>query len=134
MAITTTMLGDELYRATNEQNHAATIDMRPAGEKEGLSPTELLLSALAGCVGVDVVHMLKKRRKTITHFEIVTDGTRRDTPPRYFTHIHSLYRVTSPDVEPEELQKVTALAMEKYCSVGGSLKSELTFSVEVIRP
>ena len=99
-----------------------------------MSPVELLLSALAGCAAVDIVLMLKKRRKTIVKFDIETDGTRQDTTPRYFTDIHTHFRITSPDVEEEELNKVAELSLIKYCSVGASLKSTLTYSVEVVRP
>jgi len=133
MKITTTMLEPELYESTSEDGNKMSIDMRPGGIKAGQSPPELLLSALSGCVAVDVVLMLQKRRKTITRFDITVDGTRQDEAPRYFTKIHSHYLVTSPDVEVAELQKVAALALEKYCSVGASLRSELTFSVEVRR-
>lgn len=132
--ITTLMYGDELYEASNEHGQKVRVDMRPKALKEGQSPTELLLSALAGCGAVDIVMMLKKRRKSIDRFEIITEGFRQETHPRYFTRIHTHYRITSPDVEQEELHKVAGLSLEKYCSVGGSLKSELTYSVEIIRP
>ncbi len=127
------MLGDELFQASNKYDNKVLIDMRPAAEKKNQSPTELLLSALSGCTAVDIVAMLKKRRKTIDRFEIHTEGTRAETTPRYFTDIHLRFVVTSPDATAEELNKIAALAVEKYCSVGASLKSELTFSVEVRR-
>jgi len=127
------MIEPELYESVSEGNNKVSIDMRPEGTKTGQSPPELLLSALSGCVAVDVVIMLQKRRKTISRFDITVDGTRQEETPRYFTKIHSHYLVTSPDVEVEELQKITALALEKYCSVGASLRSELTFTVEVQR-
>lgn len=133
MKVTTTMLGDELFESTSEGQNKVLVDMRPAAEKRSQSPTELLLSALAGCTAVDIVAMLKKRRKTINRFEMVTEGTRAETPPRYFTKIHCRYIVTSPDATPDELQKIAELAVEKYCSVGASLKSIITFSVEVKR-
>lgn len=134
MKITTIMLEDELYESFNEEKQGVRVDMRPKGIKEGQNPTEILLSSLAACAAVDIVLMLKKRRKTILKFEIETDGTRQETTPRYFTKIHSHYKITSPDVAMEELNKVAELSLFKYCSVGGSLKSELTFSVEVVRP
>jgi len=134
MKVSTVMLEDELYESFNEANQGVRIDMRPAGTKAGQNPTEMLLSALAACAAVDIVLMLKKRRKQVVKFEIQTDGTRQDTPPRYFTKIHSHYKITSPDVETEELNKIAELSLIKYCSVGGSLKSELTYSVEVVRP
>ncbi len=134
MKITTRILEDELFESVNEDGHRATIDTRPRGTKAAQSPVELLLTALSACAAVDIVMILKKRRKTITDFKIIADGTRPEEPPRYFEKIHSHYLITSPDVEPEEVHKAAALALEKYCSVGASLKSELTFSVEVRRP
>lgn len=134
MKIVTTMIADEVYESVNENNNTVRIDMRSRELKQAQSPPEMLLSALAGCAAVDIVVMLKKRKKTILSFEIITDGTRQETSPKYFTKIHSTYRITSPDVEDEELYKVADLSLNKYCTVAASLKSELTYSVEVIRP
>jgi putative redox protein len=133
MVIRTQMLADELFESVSDNNNRVTIDMRPREMKEGQSPVELLLSSLAGCAAVDIVVILKKRHKTIHQFEILTDGTRQESTPRYFTKIHSHYRITSPDVQEAELYKAAGLALEKYCSVAASLKSELSYSVEVIR-
>ncbi len=128
------MLADEVYEAVNAIGNKVTIDMRKQEEKAAMSPTELLLSALAGCGAVDIVIMLKKRKKSILKFVIETDGTRMETPPKYFSKIHCKYIITSPDVTEEELNKTAGLALEKYCSVASSLKSEIAFSVEVLRP
>lgn len=127
------MVADEIFETTNDNNNTVTMDMRTSEEKTALSPPELILSALAGCAAVDIVGMLKKRRKSILEFVIETDGTRKDETPRYFTRIHCLYTITSPDVTEEELHKSAALALEKYCSVASSLKAEITYSVKVTR-
>jgi putative redox protein len=128
----TRMLSDEVYEGTNENGNKVLIDMRKVEERKGQSPTELLLSALAGCAGVDIAIMLKKRKKTIKEFVIETEGIRKAEAPRYFTDIHCKYIITSPDVNEDELYKVSQLAVEKYCSVASSLKSKITFSVQVI--
>ena len=127
------MLAEDLYEAVNPKGNKVSIDMRKLDDKAGLSPTELLLSALAGCGAIDIVIMLKKRKKSIDEFVIETDGTRMETPPRYFSKIHCKYIVTSRDVTEEELYKTAGLALDKYCSVASSIKSEITYSVEVIR-
>jgi putative redox protein len=134
MKIVTRMIEDELYEASNAYGNNVLIDMRNPEIKQGQSPVELLLSALAGCGAVDIVVMLKKRKKKILDFKIETVGTRREETPRSFTAIHCLYIINSPDVTEDELNKVARLSLEKYCSVAASLKSEITFSVEVIRP
>ena len=132
--ITTIMLEDEVFDSSDDKGNTERIDMRKGESKKSLSPTQLLLAALAGCGAVDIVSMLKKRRKSIQKFVIDTDGTRRDETPRYFTKIHCTYTITSPDVTEEELDKTAKLALEKYCSVASSLKSEITHTVRVIRP
>ena len=133
MRIVTRMIDDEIFEAANDNGNAVTIDMRKREEKAALSPTELVLSALAACGAVDIVVMLKKRKKNIKAFVINSDGTRQEETPHYFTKIHCEYIITSPDVTEEELQKSAALALEKYCSVASSLKAEITFSVKVTR-
>lgn len=134
MKIVTRMLGDELFEGKNESGNTVKVDLRKGPEKVNLSPTEMVLSALAGCSGVDVISMLRKRKKSIEEFVIETDGTKHDPAPHYFTKIHVTFIVTSTDATEDELQKISALALEKYCSVASSLKAEITFSVKVKRP
>lgn len=95
---------------------------------------ELLLSAVGACGAVDIVLMLKKRRKTIIDFITETEGTRKEDHPRSFTKVHCHYKITSPDITEDELYKIAKLSLEKYCSVADSLKTEVTLSVEVVQP
>jgi putative redox protein len=131
MKILTRMLEDEVYEASNTHGHTVCIDMREASQRKSQSPVELLLSSLSACAAVDIVIMLKKRRKTIRKFSIETTGIRKEDPPRRFTSIHLLFRIESPDVAEEELYKIAALSVEKYCSVAASLNSNITFAVQV---
>jgi putative redox protein len=133
MKVITHMLEDEVYEASTADGIKVTIDMRKLPGKKNQSPVELLLSALSACGAVDIVSMLKKRKKTINRFTIETTGERRDEPPRFFTRIHCKYIITSDDVTEEELLKAAKLSLEKYCSVAASLRSEIDFSVEVLK-
>ena len=65
MRIVTTMIEDEVYESINENGNTLSIDMRTPALKKAQSPAEMLLSALAACGAVDIVMMLKKRRKSI---------------------------------------------------------------------
>lgn len=133
MKIITRMLEDEVYEASTVSGHSITIDMREASLKKNQSPVELLLSSLSACGAVDIVLILKKRRKNIQEFTVETTGVRREDAPRRFTDIHCKYIITSPDVSEDELNKVAALSLEKYCSVAATLNSKITYSVEVRR-
>ena len=131
METTTTLLADYEYEATNPNGNKVHIDMRSPEEKTGQSPTELLLSALSACASVDLVQMLKKRKKTVNGLRVTADGTRRDEHPRGFTEIKLHFVLDSPDATQEEFERLGHLAATKYCSVAGTLNSDMqhTFTI-----
>jgi putative redox protein len=133
MKITTRMIDDDQFVSSNEAGNTVNIDMRKASEKTGQSPVEMLQSALAACAGVEVVGMIKKRKKRVDALRVEVTCVRNHEIPRWLKEIHCRYILTSPDATEDELEKVTRLAMEKYCSVASSLKSAITFSVEIER-
>jgi len=129
--IDTRFLEEELFEATNEFGASSRFDSRKRPEKKYLSPVESLLGALATCIGIDVVSILKKKRKTVTGLTIKTEGVRRETHPRALTAIQCKFVLTSPDTTVEELSKITHLAKKNYCSVSDSLKPEVELLFEV---
>ncbi|MEQ9405784.1 MAG: OsmC family protein [Cyclobacteriaceae bacterium] len=126
--------GDEEFEAVNESGNKVDIDMLPADQKQHQSPTQLLLSALTACAAVDIVSMVKKRRKTFVDLKAETTGERREEHPRGFTKIHMKYIITSPDLTDEEADRIVHLATTKYCSVAASVSAEQTHSFEIVRP
>ncbi len=87
METTTHFVSDYEYEAINESGNKVQIDMYSREEKKNHSPTELLLSALSACASVDLVQMLKKRKKTVNALEVRAVGNRRDEIPKSFTNI-----------------------------------------------
>lgn len=126
--------GDEEFTGTNENGNEVQIDMRAEDQQQHQKPTELLLSALAACAGVEIVSMVKKRRKEFVDLQAEVDGERRDEHPKAFTKIHLKYIITSPDLTKEEATRIVDLATTKYCSVAGSISAEQTHSFEIKRP
>ena len=125
--------GDEEFVGTNENTNSVSVDMRSKDQKEHQSPTELLLSAVGSCAAVEIVSMIKKRRKTFVDLNAEISGERREEHPRKFIKIHLKYIITSPDLTEEEAERIVGLATTKYCSVAGSLNAEQTHSFEIIR-
>ncbi|MBC6409850.1 MAG: OsmC family protein [Ekhidna sp.] len=134
MKINLSYKGDKEFIGTNENGNNINIDMRSKDIKEHQSPTELLLSALAACGAVEIVSMVKKRRKQFIDLKAELEGERREENPRGFTKIHLNYIITSPDLTEEEAARIIDLATTKYCSVAASLNAKQTHSFEVIRP
>lgn len=136
MKITLGHLADEEYYAVSEQGIRIAIDMLAPEEKKAMSPMQLLLSGVVSCAAVDLVAMVKKRRKTIVEFSGEIEGVRHDGIPKKFIEIHIVYSFVSPDLQEEEAQKLVDLAVEKYCSVASSLDPsiKMTHGVKVTRP
>ncbi len=136
MKVTLSYRGDEEFSATNETGNSIDIDMMQPEDKQAMSPTQLLLSATVACAAVDIVSMIKKRRKTFVDIKGSAEGERRDQHPRKFVKMHIHYDITSPDLTDEEASKIIALAVDKYCSVAASLDQdmELTHGHSILAP
>lgn len=131
MKIVTRYVEDELYIAENENGNTIHVDMRNPGDKKSLGPVELMLASIAGCAAVDIVSMLKKKRKTFIDLTIETTGVRKEKHPRGLTHITSKYTLFSPDTNLETFEKVAKLATDNYCSAAESVKAEINVECEV---
>lgn len=136
MKVTLGYKDEEEYYAVNEQGNRIEIDMHAPEEKQAMSPMQLLLSGVVACAAVDLVKMVKKRRKTLVDFSGEAEGNRRDEFPKKFTDVHVKFIFTSPDLEEEEAAKLVDLAVEKYCSVAATINesTKLTHSFEIVRP
>jgi len=132
--VTTRMVTDYDWEATNAQGNTVKIDMYPDEEKQHQSPMDLVLSAVTSCAAVDLVQMLKKRRRQVDNLVIESEGHRMDTDPKYYHTIDLHFILTSPNATEEEMEKYTLLTVEKYCSVSATLNSKLNVTTTVERP
>ncbi|HLW76105.1 MAG TPA: OsmC family protein, partial [Bryobacteraceae bacterium] len=61
--------GNDYFVAVPPTGHAITLDVSP--ERSNASgPLELLLVALGGCTGADVISVLHKKRQQVTDYRI----------------------------------------------------------------
>ncbi|MBN1186101.1 MAG: OsmC family protein [Bacteroidales bacterium] len=118
------LVNDKLhFIGSVEGNEPVSIDyIAPLGDDLGYTSLELLLLSLSSCLGSAMLTFLRKMHKTITHFEIQAKGLRREEHPVGFKSIHLDIHLTSPDVSDEDVQKVIALAEDKYCLVWAMIK------------
>jgi Predicted redox protein, regulator of disulfide bond formation len=128
-------LNDEKFQVLNESGNKLTIDMYEKDKKENLSPMELLLSAVTTCAAVEIVSMIKKRRRDFRDLKAESSGIRADTHPMYYKKINIKYIIYSKDLQDSEADRFINLALTKYCSVGSSIRkdTEVVHSFEIIR-
>jgi putative redox protein len=105
--------------------HELTID---GAKHAGPSPMDLLALSIAGCMSIDLVHILTKGRKKLTGLEARIVGTRADTEPRCYTRIELKFAVTT-DAEPEVVERAIQLSRDKYCSVWRSMRQDIDLDV-----
>ena len=65
-------IDDEKFNVKNNSGNNLTVDMYSQDKKEHMSPMELLLSALTTCAAVDIVSMIKKRRRDFKDIKAIT--------------------------------------------------------------
>lgn len=122
------------FVGTSESGHAVVMDTTEdvGGHDTGPRPTEMVLIALGGCTGMDVVSILRKMQVNFTRFEMEIHGDRAAEHPKYFTKIKVIYKVWG-DVPEEKLKKAIDLSLEKYCSVSNSLKprAEVSYTYQI---
>jgi putative redox protein len=90
------------------------------------SPVVLLLLALGGCSGIDVIGILRKKRQRVTAYSIELVGQRRDEHPRKFTAIEVVHLVTGEGLDPGAIREAIELSDTKYCSVHATLVPGVT--------
>jgi putative redox protein len=86
------------------------------GTSHGASPMELLLAGMAGCTGIDVIDILKKKRQKVTQLEVEVEGVRAAEPPRVYTEIQVVFRICGDDISEKAVQDAIRLSETKYCS------------------
>ena len=68
-------VGTVAFEATADSGGKLVVDGAPdiGGEGRGMRPMELLLSAVASCSLMDVMHILRKQKEPIEHLTVDDD-------------------------------------------------------------
>jgi len=117
------------FDATGNSGHSITVD---GDSKVANSPMELVLIALCGCTGYDVVSILRKKREPFMAVEVSAEAEKAPDPPRVYTSIRLLYRVVGK-VSRKAVEDAVRLSKERYCSVSGMLQktAKITYQIEL---
>jgi len=120
---------DSLFTGYSSNGYSVPLDTNRAsgGHDAGFSPMELLLTALGGCTGMDVISILRKKRQHVTGLEVQVEGVRADEHPRVYTEIWVKFIVTGHHVDPAAVERAIELSRDKYCGVSATLRHTASF-------
>lgn len=134
-SIKTEWKGDMAFE-TELNGHKLIVDAADdaGGHNLGPRPKILLLNALSGCTGMDVVSLLKKMRVELKSLNIYVDADVADEHPKYYTKMHVTYEFTGKNLPMDKLQKVVRMSEETYCGVGALFRKaiEVTSEIKVV--
>jgi putative redox protein len=99
-----------------------------SASREGPSPVQALAFALAGCMAMDVVHILNKGRHDLRGLRADLVGERAQVEPRRLIAVDVRFTITG-NVPGEQVQRAIDLSREKYCSVWHSMRQDIDLEV-----
>jgi putative redox protein len=98
----------------------------------GPGPVILMGSAVAGCMGIDIVHILTRGRFDVRSLTAAFRGYRATTDPKYYTRIDLHFTVGS-NAPDDQIARAIALSHDKYCSVWHSMRPDIAFTTSFER-
>ena len=124
--------GDMAFEA-DVNGHKVIMDanIEGGGHNLGPSPKKLLLVALSGCTGMDVVSILKKMHVDIQKCNIEVQGDVAEEHPKRYTKMHVIYNFTGKDLPLDKLEKAVKMSEETYCGVEALYKMAIEVTSEI---
>ena len=114
-------------------NGSVVMDGAPEDDTpgSGIRPMEALLASLAGCSGMDVLSILRKKRQRVSRFCVEVQGQRAEEHPRRFERIELTYVVGGRGIDGAAVARAIELSLGKYCGVTATLNAEVTSSFRI---
>ena len=119
---------------TELYGHKLTIDADQSngGSNLGPRPKALMLVALAGCTGMDIVSILEKMRVDLVDLNVKVEGDMTEEHPKHFTSMHIVYEFWGNNLPLEKLEKAVSLSDERYCGVSATLKKGIPVTHSIV--
>ena len=114
-------------------SNGGTVQMGLLDGNPGVGPMQLLLVALAGCTGVDVLSILHKKRYKLEDMRLEISGRKADDYPMIWKEIKVKYLIWGDGILVKDVEQAIQLSEEKYCGVFATLKKaiEITSDFEI---
>lgn len=115
-------------------NHSFIMDASEevGGQDKGVRPKPLLLAALGGCTGMDVVSILKKMGMKDYKFAMDIDADSSEDHPVVYTQIVLRYQFWGENLSADKIKRAIELSKDKYCGVSAMLKKAIPIEVKII--
>jgi putative redox protein len=124
---------DKMLFEAQAGEHRVPVDARPPiGANRGMTPKELLLSALASCTAMDVVALLRKQKQKVEWFRVATEAPISEGGhPKLFTRADLVFEVQG-EVDPTILLDGVKASQTLFCGVSAMLSRAFPIAYSVV--
>jgi len=137
MGETTVELAEGMsFTGRGKSRHEVHMDAsaKVGGSDSAARPLEVMLCALGGCTGMDVVSILRKMKTEPRSLRVEITDERAPDYPKVFTKLHLIYRVRGT-VPQDNLNRAIDLSLSKYCPITNTLAGVVEITSEgVVEP
>ena len=114
-----TKWNEKTHFTSSVNDHDIEFDKLPVhgGDDKGPRPKQLILSAIGGCAGMEIISILDKMRLKIDGLEISVTGELTSGQPKMYKTVEIVVKVKSKDPDKEKIERAILLAVDKYCGV-----------------
>lgn len=135
MAITTALKWiNDLTFESEVNGYKMNLDttVESGGHESGPRPKPLLLAALGGCSGMDVVYILQKMKLKNFTYNIEMEADPTTTHPIVFHTIRMKHILEGTELDADKVIKAVVLSREQYCGVYAMLSKAAEIKVSIM--
>jgi putative redox protein len=136
MKVTTSWIEALAFDAKSDNGHTVRLDTTKEGGglDSGMSPKKMMLAALCGCSGIDVVDILNKMKVPFSQLKITAEAEQTDEQPKVFKSIDMVYSCKVGKENEDKLKRAVSLSHEKYCGVSAMLVKHcaINYTIQLI--
>ncbi len=125
---------DLTFTGSADSGFSVRLDSKKevGGNDSGIRPVEMIAIGVAGCTGMDVISILKKKRQDVTAFEVLVHATRAMDHPRKITDMTIEYIVTGYNIDRQAVERAVQLSEEKYCSSIATIRGNVNIENKIV--
>jgi putative redox protein len=114
----------------DSSKHSVVMSSHDEENNVGMSPSELLMVALAGCTCYDVLSILEKKRKQVTALTVSVSGVQDNEPPWPYRELRLHYEIHGKGLTDKAVEDAIRISEEKYCSVAATVRGVAAISYD----
>lgn len=101
------------------------------GQGKGLRPKALMLSALAGCSGIDIASLIKKMRIEVDTFDIDVEAELTEEHPKFYHKVWVSFNFYGDNISEKKIEKAVKLSVDNYCGVMEMFRKFATIETKI---